>query len=88
MRPSSHLVALALGAVGCMASAACPGGTSLVEVQPITEIELQPVFISGYFPSNTVIVIGPGETVTVGDAPTDLDTTVTVTEKSTTSEVT
>lgn len=60
----------------------CPDGRSLVEVQPEVTIGLQPISISTFLPSNTVLTVG-GTTITITNAPTTLVTEFTLTGTST-----
>lgn len=61
----------------------CPDGIHVVEVQPEVVVGLQPVSISTFIPSNTVLTIG-GTTIPITNAPTTLVTSFTLTGTSTT----
>ncbi|KAJ4132589.1 hypothetical protein NW754_015406 [Fusarium falciforme] len=60
----------------------CPDGIHVVEVQPEVVVGLQPVYISTFIPSNTVLTIG-GTTIPITNAPTTLVTSFTLTGTST-----
>lgn len=61
----------------------CPDGLSIVEVQPEVIVGLQPIVISTFLTSNTVLTIG-GSTIPITNAPTTLVTSFTLTTTSTT----
>ncbi|KAK7427571.1 hypothetical protein QQZ08_005846 [Neonectria magnoliae] len=85
-----RLQSLSVGAwVSCLASGVyaqgdpdCPDGRSLVEVQPEVIIGLQPISISTFIPSKTVLTVG-GAVIAISNAPTMLVTDFTLTDTST-----
>lgn len=74
--------ALAVAAPQVPSESDCPDGVEVVTVQPAVILTHQPIRISSFIPSNTVLTFG-SVTISVTDAPTTLVTDITLTGTST-----
>lgn len=59
--------------------AASQDSSPAVILQPVETVFETPVLVTGVIQCPTTIVIGPGETITVANAPTTISTVVTIT---------